>query len=95
MGKVKILNVMVLVAGVIFFIIGMSSLFNMARFSSVRDFSTIKTVSIGISFTLNGGFLLVISLMIKWIINKASQDTQDLRNEIHLLRKEIENLKKD
>lgn len=94
MGRLKPFSVLVLVVGAAFLIIGLWFVFDMTHYTEVRDFELMKMVSQGVTFSISGGFLIIIGLILKGLIDKTVVELQDLKNEIHRLRKEMEDLKK-
>lgn len=94
MGKIKSFSILVLLIGAVFFIIGLWFLLEMTYYDGVQSFNIMKLISQGIAFSIGGGSLIFIGFILKSIINKTVEELQDLKNEIHSLRKEVENLKK-
>ena len=94
MSKIKPFSILVLVIGTIFLIIGLWFLFDMTHYKEVQDFNIMKLISKGIAFSIGGGSLIIIGLILKGTINKVIEELQDLKNEVQSLRKEVEFLKK-
>jgi hypothetical protein len=94
MSKIKPFSYLLLVVGTFILTIGLWFLFDMTHYKEVQDFNIMKLISKGIAFSVGGGLLILIGFILKGTINKAIEELQDLKNEVHSLRKEVEYLKK-